>query len=358
MTNPSNITITVGDINFDVELPSANNAVIGKAYLSNATIAPGAQAYSSQMHLGEGIDLTNTASLAALGNILTAYLTGASVPLLVAGSETSTTIAPLQPGIAALQMTTTMNGNNVGLIESLSIVTGVSEMISQLAHVNITLHNPLDTPFTIYSIYAETYHHFYCYDPLYSVGLTGTEYLVGTLDQSIPEGLRIEAGASVTVGPWNVTLNVDPTDFYFVQKLADVSITDNIWFYNVTQNASVVVGDSFEVQNMYYYQNEVPYTAVVTDFVGIYTQYDLTSTFCNNMLYLLNDSSIEATSANVTNTTTTSNTTAAATTASLTTIDVTTTIDATTTVTTTIQDATTTGQSATTTTTTDATVTN
>lgn len=369
MTNPSNITITVGDINFDVKLPSAGDAVIGKAYLNNATIAPGPQSYPSEMHLGEGV--TDANGVIALGEILTAYLTGASVPLLVAGSATSTTIAPIQPGIAALQLQTTMNGNTQGLIQSVHVTTSMTDVaVSAIAYADITLFNPLAVPFTIKHIYAETYHWFLCEGDLSAgvdtSGLTNTNYLLGTIDMDVD--VTIPAGGSYTGTNWLVSLTHDDPLYLFYAL--DASVFDGNFYYNITQNASVIVGDSFAVENMYYYQQEVPYTVNVSDLSEtVFTTYQ--PILCTNFVGLFNYSdlagyTVSAASINTTNTTTTTNTTNATTTAtttttaasstvSLTTIDttttttdvITTTVDA---VTTTTDAAATTTDAATTTT--------
>lgn len=314
LNNPSSITITVGDINFDV---STDGSVIGKAYLYNATIVPGSQTYASEMHLGEGV--SDLGGVVALGKILTAYLTGASVPLLVAGSSTSTSIVPIQSGLSQVKLTTTMNGNTQGLIKKIAVFSDIDMVVMGTATANIELYNPLDTPFTINSIHAETYHYVLCLIPGFTDDITNTEFMLGTVDYAPPGGLTIPARSSVTAEGWPVVLHGEN----LLQYLAPIA---DFWMYfNVTQNASVTVGDGFAVENMYYYQKMVDYTIDIPGITDI-PKDELQATYCPNLAGVnltaasLNSTANGTDTSNTTSTVITSTTIAANTTTPLTTI--------------------------------------
>ncbi|RCI04658.1 hypothetical protein CU098_010147 [Rhizopus stolonifer] len=242
MNNPSSITITIGDINFDVLMPEFNNAVIGKVYLKDTVIKPGAQNYNAVMHLAEG-----ATNIEAVGKILTYYLTSVTVPLTIAGSPSSTSIAPLQPALSSLKLSSPMAGINGGLIKKIHVTGDIIGAVGGLAYASIELYNPLDTPFKIVHIYAETKKTVRCS----MMGTQGQYVTVGTIDYELPSPLTIPPKGSVTTDSWPVKLG-DPLVLL-------PTLYDGYLFYNVTQNASVIVGDDFHASNMYYYQNDVPY---------------------------------------------------------------------------------------------------
>ncbi|KAI8378360.1 hypothetical protein BD560DRAFT_348571 [Blakeslea trispora] len=243
LNNPSNITITVGDINFDVLVPVMNNAVIGKVYMKDTVIKPGAQHYNAEMHLAEG-----ATSLEVISKVLTGYLTSATVPLTIAGTPSSTKIAPLQPGLAALKLSSTMTGINGGLIKKISVNGDLIEALGGVVYADVELYNPLDTPFKIKHIYAETKKTVRCT----MMGTQGQYITIGVIDHELPEALTVPAKGSATGSRWPVHIS-DP-----IGVLS--TIYDQYNYYNVTQNASIVVGDGFAASNFFYYQNEVPYS--------------------------------------------------------------------------------------------------
>ncbi|KAI9474137.1 MAG: hypothetical protein EXX96DRAFT_328681 [Benjaminiella poitrasii] len=248
-TNPSNITIMIGDVNFDVQMPQFANAVVGKAFLTDVSIVPGPNTFSTIMHLGEG-----ATSLEAMATMLTSYLTGASVPLTIAGTATSSTIAPIQDGISKLRMSTVMNGITEGLIRRIDVSSDVISIFGGAATAVIELYNPLDVPFTLVHIKADCHKVIQCT----LAGTLGLNRLVGSIDYELPTPLTIPPKSSVTTDSWPVAIN-DGTDIPGLLA----SFADNDFFYNVTQNASVIIDNSFEISNMYYFQQNTPYTLTI-----------------------------------------------------------------------------------------------
>jgi hypothetical protein len=134
--------------------------------------------------------------------------------------------------------------------------------------------------------------------------------LVGTLNVDLGDGITLQPGDSFTTEPLTVNLGMDLTDPNSPITLYDVSLADGIYFYNVTQNATVLIDGAYEVENMYYFQNEVPYNMSFPDLTAIWTPDMAIPAFCPNSLI------VYAAAMNTTsNTTTIDNSTTIATTA-------------------------------------------
>lgn len=232
------------------------NAVVGKAYMLDTTITPGAKDYKSIMHLGEG-----ATSIEAVGKMLFYYLTGAAVPLTIQGSPTSTTIEPLKQGLSQLKLATSINGVNEGLIEQIDVFGDLAGIAGTgFASAKIRIHNPLDTPFTLKHIKASTTQYMTC-NNAGSARYTNQE--IGTIDYELPSPLVIPPKSSVTSDDWPVAIDLTRLDIVMS------AITSGERFYNVTQTASVVVGDGFESSEMYYTQQNVPYTIEIPELTGM-----------------------------------------------------------------------------------------
>ncbi|KAG0746078.1 hypothetical protein G6F33_006884 [Rhizopus arrhizus] len=245
LSNPSNITITVGDINFDVVMPEFSNAVIGKVYLTNTVIPPGAKNYDITMHLGEGA--TNTA---AVMQVLSDYLTAATVPMMIVGSPSSTKIAPLAPALASVKLASSMTGIKGGLVTNINVTSDAVAVADGKAQAVITLYNPLDTPFQVTEVHAAVTHYGRC-GPI-----RGQQVAVGSIDYVLPSPLTVPAKSSIQTPEWPVTVSSLDTAINVMM--------DSINLYNVTQNVTVTVGDGYQAKNMYYYQDNVPYSLWVS----------------------------------------------------------------------------------------------
>ncbi|CAO3693098.1 unnamed protein product [Umbelopsis ramanniana] len=151
LTNPSAITITVGDIVFRT---IAFGYDLGPTLLKQVTIAPGANSYSAEFQLTPSAD---TAQQAVIGQILSGYLMGGTFPLTVQGTTASSPIASLQEALAGVKLATSITG----IAPSLITKAEVSNIQFNLppnpitAATYVTLNNPLDTSFGLLSIHAK-----------------------------------------------------------------------------------------------------------------------------------------------------------------------------------------------------------
>ncbi|KAI7907912.1 uncharacterized protein BX663DRAFT_492385 [Cokeromyces recurvatus] len=312
--NPSNITISIGDINFNVQMPQFGNTNVGKAYLNNVVIVPGVNTFSTEMHLGEG-----ATNLEAMGTMLTSYLTGAAVPLTIAGAPSSSTIPPVQQALSQLKLSTTMNGIKDGLIKHISVYSDILSIYGGEAQADVTLYNPLEVPFTVVHIKADCHKVIKCT----VAGNVGENRLVGSIDYELASPLTIPPKSTATAGPWPVKIDNGADIPGLLATFADMDLT-----YNVTQNASVIIDGAFSVSNMYYYQQNTPYTLTIPLLTDEMTQEEFLAVCYSppasvTAAMILNNDTTNST--NTTTTTTTATATATTTTTTLTPINVSTT---------------------------------
>ncbi|KAI9304512.1 hypothetical protein BJ944DRAFT_266728, partial [Cunninghamella echinulata] len=143
LTNPSQITITVGDINFSAK---AHGYVIGQAFIKDTIIKPGVNQYTSEFRLAGPTEL--------IGQVFAGYLTGAQVPLNIVGTETSTTIEPLKNAFQTVDLATTMKGINAQLVSHVKVVINLEELANNKARSVVTLSNPLKADYQLIGLKA------------------------------------------------------------------------------------------------------------------------------------------------------------------------------------------------------------
>ncbi|KAI7888807.1 uncharacterized protein EV154DRAFT_447271 [Mucor mucedo] len=242
LDNPSNITITIGDINFDTIL-NEFNSVIGSVYLKDVVIPPGSKVFSAQMHLGERV--TNSKGVS---QVLSDYLTAATVPVTIVGSERSTTIAPLSPALSSVKLASSMSGIQANLISGIAVKGSLIGLIFQKkATSQITLQNPMDTSYAIKSVKASV-----VFKPT-----SGAEpFTVGTIDYNLPSPAVVPAKGSMKTEDWPVTIEGSGPE-HLIQLLG--MLFDKEKYFDVQQNVTVIVGGAYESE-MFYYQDRVPFT--------------------------------------------------------------------------------------------------
>lgn len=256
LNNPSDTTITVGDINFDVLMPAYNNARVGVVYMAGVIIPPGAKTYVATMHLGE-----MATSAEAVGAMFTNYMTGVTVPLVIAGTERSTNIVPLSLALSSLQLASAAPGTQTKLITEVYVTGELDELTQGIAKTKITLNNPLDTSITIIKINAVSKKNIVC--TAWSKTFVGYQ-TIGTIDYILPQPLTIPARATVQTDFIPLTL---PGIVEGMQSILGDRHID------VDQHAEVIVGDGFHITDMYYFQKNVdflPYIPPFSDISGFY----------------------------------------------------------------------------------------
>ncbi|KAI9255982.1 hypothetical protein BY458DRAFT_558480 [Sporodiniella umbellata] len=243
-SNPSNITIKIGDVNFDVIMKEFNG-FIGKSYLKDVLIPPGNKTYDAQLHMGEG-----AVDQKSLQQTLSDYMTNAQVPLLISGTMDSTKIAPLQNGLSTIRLNTMMQGIQANLIQQISVTGSIIGMIFQnKAAAAIHLQNPLGASITIKKVSASV---------TFFPSSGAAPFKVGSINYDVSNPTTIPGHGSGTTDPWPVTLDPGSNPISHLMQMLGLLLDPNKYF-NVEQNVTVSLGDGFTSQ-LYYYQNKVPFS--------------------------------------------------------------------------------------------------
>ncbi|ORZ08637.1 hypothetical protein BCR42DRAFT_335337 [Absidia repens] len=145
-TNPSQITITVGDINFSAKAP--DGTIVGQVFIKGTVIKPGVNRYNAEMHLA--------GPTAVIGQIFSAYLQNVpQIPLTIVGTKESTTIEPLQSAFSTVSLSTSFAGFQANLIAGVKVSVTLADVLAKKAKATVTLQNPLATAYTLNDLQAK-----------------------------------------------------------------------------------------------------------------------------------------------------------------------------------------------------------
>jgi hypothetical protein len=191
--------------------------------LNSVTIPPGSQDYQAEFHL-----TPTAASATTVAQVLSGYLQGQVFALTVKGSDNSTTIDSLKEGLAGVSLAGSLTGISPKLITG-GVVKNLN-LLAFSADTYITIANPLDVAFSITAIKAQIWYQ----------GLT-SYFELATIDYTLPSPFSIPAKGTATSGAIPINFQ-DP-----IAHLADllVILTKSSIVVDISQNATVVVGDGF-----------------------------------------------------------------------------------------------------------------
>jgi hypothetical protein len=195
------------------------------------------------MHLGEG-----STDQAAIGSILTDYLTNQNVPLTIVGSETSTDIAPLKTALEQVTLATSMQGIQANLVTHITADINADSISAVGA---ITIYNPLDTPFSIASVKASTNYSIVCS----TSNNVGTTVSVGVIDYTLPEPATIQPKETQTFNGWPIT----GIDLFAALPIAE----DPYAIISLTQTVVTLVDNIYNTGEIAYTESGVPLTLTV-----------------------------------------------------------------------------------------------
>ncbi|CAO3627231.1 unnamed protein product [Cunninghamella blakesleeana] len=185
--NPSQITITVGDINFTAK--TTDGTAIGQVFIKDTVIKPGVNQYQSDFHLaGDKV---------VVGKVFTAYLTNQQVPLTVVGTDKSTTIEPLKNAFQTVNLATTMQGIQADLVNHIKVDVSLGDLIAQKGQSTVTLRNPLKTDYQLTALKATA---------LWP-GKSGL-ITIGEIN-GIPGPCSVPAGGNTICNEWTVNLKAN-----------------------------------------------------------------------------------------------------------------------------------------------------
>lgn len=219
------------------------NAVIGRTYIKDTVIPPGRTVFSGQLHLGEA-----STDPKAISQVLGNYLTSATFPVTIVGSEKSTQIAPLAPALNAIKLGADMTGIAGNLISGVAVEGSIIGLIFQnKATSKITLKNPLDTTYAIKSVKASV---------MFKPSSGATPFAVGSIDYTLPSPFEVPAGGSAQTDSWPVSITGSGPE-HLIQLLG--MLLDPAKYFDIQQNVTVIVGGAYNTE-MFYYQDRVPFT--------------------------------------------------------------------------------------------------
>lgn len=235
-TNPSQITISVGDINFSAKTTDGTYTV-GQVFIKDTIIKPGVNQYNAEFHLA--------GPAAVIGHLFTNYLTNVQMPLSIVGTPESTAIEPLKKALGSVKLATTMNGIQANLVVSVKVIIKVDELLAGRSTSVVTLQNPFETPYVLNGLHAE----------VYFPSTIGETFKVGHVD-SIPGPCTIPAGGTASCDPWTVMMDAG------LDKLIEILVAEEKdRVLNMQQNISCLVGGSDGYSSEFYYaQDRVPTT--------------------------------------------------------------------------------------------------
>lgn len=223
LNNPSNITITAGNLDFNVVM-DASGSVVGYVQLPQAVIKPGRNEMKANMKM------TST-DLVSLATLLSNYLTGKNTPLTVQGTPTSTSIVPLQYGLSQLKLKTNLQG----IPPTLVVETQLDLVLGIIPYIYVKFSNPLDTPYTVRAVDST----------VMFTSLDGKYLKLGTLKGSFSPAVTVPAkGTAVNEKPLTLTPDVFNLAAFF-------AIPDGKRIVDLTQTVTVTVGSGFNGAFMY-----------------------------------------------------------------------------------------------------------
>ncbi|GAA5805058.1 hypothetical protein HPULCUR_010571 [Helicostylum pulchrum] len=228
MTNPSAITITAGDLTFEV-IMDASGSSVGTAILEKTVIKPGVNQMPARMKMA-------STDLLSLSQMLTNYLTGKNTALTVKGSMDTTDIVPLQPGLSQVGLKTVMAGIPASLVVECQM-----KLVGLTPNIWVKFYNPLDTPYTVSAVSADAY--FYKKD--------GSYVTLGSLVGAIEPAVTVPPkGFATSEKPLSMKANMG-------NAIAFLMLTPDMKKVDLFQNVTVIVGNDFH-GGMYYEQMAVP----------------------------------------------------------------------------------------------------
>ncbi|ORZ09924.1 hypothetical protein BCR42DRAFT_462600 [Absidia repens] len=229
-TNPSQITITVGDINFASKMVE-DGSVVGAVFMKDTVIKPGVNQMNAEFHLA--------GETAAIGHLFSCYMTAAKVPLTIFGTDKSTEIPSLKSAFKTVSLSTEMTGIASNMVAGVKVSVTIGDLITKKAKSDVTLQNPLKTPYVLTGLKADVF-----FD-----GKNGP-FKVGHID-SISESCTVPPGGSTQCSTWDVSMDANLGQLLELVFAKDKSL-------NLQQNITTTIGgpDGY-LSSFYYYQDKV-----------------------------------------------------------------------------------------------------
>jgi hypothetical protein len=148
MTNPSNIQLSLGTVNFQV---SASNQIVGRAVVENMVLKPGVNTAPTVFYFSPTTDAAKVAGIALLND----FVAGRAHPIKISGYSGSTEVASLREGLSKISLSTSVpSAGEKMLVKTTYSIDLLTVLITKKATVTVTMFNPMHTAVSLVSMKA------------------------------------------------------------------------------------------------------------------------------------------------------------------------------------------------------------
>ncbi|KAI9459105.1 hypothetical protein F5148DRAFT_1001220 [Russula earlei] len=189
--NPSNITLGVGDVEFDLVF---RNQHVGTAVVANFLLRPGNVSCPTDVHFQPRHDAASAGQV-----LLENYLQGVTSDLTIQGSQRSTAIDSLKPALSTIRLTPVeIPALHRNLISSARLELPTDVVQTRKASASFTLDNPFTASINVFNILST---------------VTYQEFMIGKIDyldlSSSP--LHADGHSSITSPRLPFVLEMEPS---------------------------------------------------------------------------------------------------------------------------------------------------
>lgn len=150
LQNPSNVTLNTIDVSLPVIFKGTK---IGRAVIDPLHLTPGENPSATEFHY-QPDNANDTTAQAFLGEFIQ---TGDHLDLTIHGDQNSSPFPSLGPGLAQLQLSTSLNGlNHPAFITHIAVTITLDTLVTDLVSVNFDVHNPLDADLVIEFVQSDS----------------------------------------------------------------------------------------------------------------------------------------------------------------------------------------------------------
>ncbi|KAG1255807.1 hypothetical protein G6F68_010084 [Rhizopus microsporus] len=186
MVNPSDVTITTGDVYFRM---AASDVDLGLVTLKGLTLSRGSNTVAA-------IASFDPKSSDVGQNLLSSFVMGGNSDVQILGFENSTSIAPLSEALSAISITSTLPGLTTALIQGSALTVYQNTNSTGVVGVKVSIANPFSAGLSINKVVA-------------AATYQGTP--VGNIDQDISSNPFIIPGKSTAQSQdLSMTMNIEP----------------------------------------------------------------------------------------------------------------------------------------------------
>ncbi|KAL1924247.1 uncharacterized protein VTP21DRAFT_7282 [Calcarisporiella thermophila] len=147
LTNPSDVSFTVGDVYFRAV---SDGQVVGTVLIPGLVLSRGSSNVKAQLEYSP----KDPASMAAGAKLLQSYLEGNTSDAFIAGFENSTNIESLLPALSSVNIPAKIRGTPDKLIKSGKVHVAISSLFTNKGYASVILANYFKAPFTLQAIRA------------------------------------------------------------------------------------------------------------------------------------------------------------------------------------------------------------